>query len=152
MLFAYTDQPGETTMKQYAGPLVLSAAMLGVIGGGAYAAAHAFAPVTHEPAKVVQVENAGQTVTSSPTSTTATAKPAPVKSTSTAKAKAPAPVQKRQAVVSEQPADPEPTTTPKKANVGTVVTNPDGSTSINIQPGQAPPPLPAKPAPSPSAP
>lgn len=121
----------------------LCVGLLGVVGG--VAVAQSFKPA-QKPQQVRLVEPAGQTVTVPATTTTttpaptatATVKPVKVAVRSTPKVAttsvAPRTVQ-RQAVVSQTPTDP---------TVGTVVTNPDGSTSVDVKPGQVPPPIPPK--------
>src|SRR5690349_20541616 len=87
------------TMNKHLGPIALSAAMLGLVAGGAFAATHAFAPVTPEPAKVQFVSPAAATVTSTPTPTvTVTATPKPV----VKKAVAPKPVQSVKKATTQQ--------------------------------------------------
>ena len=115
---------------KHVGPAALVATLIGLVGGGAYAANVAFRPV-EKPAPVVNIAPAAETVTQTPTvavvtpSTTATTvKPKPVKSVKVAVSStpkvattsaAPKTVQ-RQAIVSEQPAadpttaDPAPST------------------------------------------
>ena len=136
----------------------LCVGLLGVVGG--VAASQAFKPA-EKPAPVVNIAPAAETVTPTvavvtPSATATTVAPAPVKSVkvavpSTPKATttsvSPKPVQ-RQAIVSEPTADP----TPSTPNRGTVVTNSDGTRTVKITPGQAPPPIPPGPAPSSTAP
>lgn len=138
-------------MRKHLGQIALSAALLGLVAGGVYAGSQAFAPAAQP--KVQFVQPAAQTVEPSPTTTvapspTATVTPKPVESTTSATS-APKVVQKKVTVAepSAETSTSEPTST-----VGKVVTNPDGSTTIVMKPGQKPPVIPAKtPPPPPSS-
>lgn len=125
-------------MNKHLGPVLAVVATLGVVGG--VAGAHAFQPVTREPAKVQLVQPAAQTVTPSPTTTSdaaakaaaaakakaaalakkkaaaAAAKKAAAKRAAVAATQQKSSTQQRQAIVSEQPAEPQPS---KPAPFGT---------------------------------
>jgi len=153
--------------KQVLAAVGLTAALAGIVGGVAYAQS---APVTHEAPMVVVP--AAQVVTPSPaasaTAIPTTTAPAPVATTAAPKvvapkvvapapvesaAPAPAPVKqtvRKAATVSAPAAEPAPEPAPRET--GAVVTNNDGSTTIQMKPGQQPPIIPARPAPEPPAP